>query len=87
MARADAVFGVRVIMSASWLGWIERAGGVGHPGEVDLSSSGEGDVGVVPGGTGFEDGEADVDGVALVAVAGDGPAELDVASRRSRPGA
>ena len=68
MARADAVFGVRLIISASWLGRVERAGGVGHPGEVDLSSSGEGDVGVVPGGAGFQDGQADVDGVALVAV-------------------
>jgi hypothetical protein len=36
---------------------------------------------VFAGGAGFEDGEADVHGVALVAVAGDGPAELDVASR------
>jgi hypothetical protein len=33
---------------------------------------------VVAGGARFEDGDADVDGVTLVAVAGDRPAQLDV---------
>src|SRR5690606_14560131 len=36
------------------------------------------DVGVAAVGAGFDDGDADVDGVALGAVAGGGPAELDV---------
>ena len=63
------------------VGWVGGAGGVGEPGVVALSASGEGDVGVVAGGAGIEDGEADVDGVALVAVAGDRPAQLDVSLR------
>ena len=57
---------------------VGRAGGVGDDGDVGGSATGHGDVGVVAGGAGLEDGDADVDGVALVAVPGDRPAELDV---------
>ena len=61
------------------VGGVRGAGGVGDPGVVGGPAAGHGDVGVAAGGAGFEDGEADVDGVALVAVTGHGPAELDVA--------
>lgn len=42
------------------------------------STSGHGHVGVVPAAGRLQHGDADVDGVALVAVSGHGPAELDV---------
>jgi hypothetical protein len=60
------------------LGGVERVRLVGDNGLVGLSASCEGDVGVLAGGAGLEDGDADVNGVALVAVPGDGPPELDV---------
>ena len=65
---------------ASWSAGSTVPVGVGDPGVVGFAAAGQGDVGVVAGGAGLEDGDADVDGVALVAVAGDGPAELDVAA-------
>ena len=58
---------------------VDGAGGVDDDGVVGFSAAGHGDVGVVAAGAGFEDGDADVDGVALVSVSGDGPSELDVA--------
>lgn len=61
------------------LGGIVGARGVEDHGVVGLASSGQGDVGVVAAGGRFEDGDADVDGGALGAVAGDRPAQLDVA--------
>src|SRR3546814_18940094 len=61
------------------VGGIDGACWVREPGVVLLAASGEGDVGVVSGGSWLADGDADIDGVALGAVAGDGPAKHDTA--------
>lgn len=52
-------------------GGVERAIRVEDHRHVRAAPPGHGDVGVVADGAGFEDGDAEVDGVALVAVAGD----------------
>ncbi len=48
---------------------VGSAGRVGDPGEVAVPAAGHGDVDAGSGGGGFDDGDAGVDGDALIAVA------------------
>lgn len=59
--------------------WVDDSGRIDDQRVVGLAAAGHGGVGVVAC-RGLEHGDADVDGVTLGAVAGDGPAELDVAA-------
>lgn len=61
------------------LGRAGPARGFRDPGQVAEPTAGHGDVDAGSGGGGFDDGDAGVDGDALVAVASGDPAELDVA--------